>query len=379
MGTLERHILTADVVYNGLGTPRAGGAVVVQTDGVNEQIALVDSLQQAQQRYPEAQLEEAGFAVSPAPVNAHTHLDLSRLPLFSGDYQDFIRHVIAHRDQRGLEAARAGVAQLRTAGTHIVGDIVARQDVMEFLLQEADLRGVAYWEVIGPNPQDADRIFDETVETLRHFRSLERPGGMRVGLSPHTPHTVSAPLLQKLAGLAMRSGLPMQIHVAESPQELDFHKDGSGFPGLRELLGSWQPSGLTPVGYLKSLGVLEAQPALVHMIHVTEDDVRDVQRAGCVVVHCPRSNHALGCGRFPWELYMKHGVEVALGTDSRGSSPSLSIEEEVLAAARQHGPKASPLALVRAAVKGGHRALGMTPPRFVRGDPATKVHVWRAE
>lgn len=376
---LNRRLLTADVVYNGMGTARANGAVVVQGEGDEARIIAVDALARARQNFPDVPEEHAGFAISPPPVNAHTHLDLSLTPHFSGGYESFIRHIIAHSEQRGVEAAKKGLRALRAEGTGVIGDIVARAEVMEFLLQEAEVQGVAYWEVIGPDPADAERIIAETAARLRHFRALERPGGLRAGISPHSPHTVSAPLLQGLARLANESGLPMQIHVAESPAEVAMHRDGSGplMDLMRGFLPAWRPSGLTPVGYLASLGVLAARPTLVHMVQVSEDDVREVQRSGCVVVHCPRSNLALGCGQFPWELYMKHGVEVALGTDSRASSPDASVEAEVGAALALHAGKASALALVRAAVKGGHLALGLKPPRFGRGDPAARLHIWR--
>jgi aminodeoxyfutalosine deaminase len=232
--------------------------------------------------------------------------------------------------------------------------------------------------VFEPSPEKADEAFNETVELLREFKRLEQPGKMKVGLSPHTPHTVSAPLLQKLAALAKQHNLPLQIHVAENPNELPFHKDASGplYEMMHPFMGGWRPSGLSPVQYLKSLGVLEAQPTLVHMVNVSEADVREVQKAGCVVIHCPRSNEALQCGKFPWELYAKHGVSVALGTDSLGSSPSLSIEEETLFAQTLHGQAANPLALVWSATKAGYRALGMPVPRFVRGDSAKDVYIW---
>ena len=369
--------MTAEVVYNGLGTPRADGAVVVQTTGTEEQIVALSNLATARRNFPDASEEHVGFALSPPPVNAHTHLDLSTMPFTPGDYAAFIAAVIAtsQAGRRGLEAAEQGVAELQRQGTKVVGDIVARAEVMPMLLASS-LQGVAYWEVLGPDPADAERVFDETVDHLRAFKRLERPGGMRVGVSPHSPHTVSAPLLQKLARLAQQNKLPLQIHVAESEEELAFHRDGGAFQDLQSA-GTWQPSGLTPVKYLETLGVLDACPTLVHMVHVTEADVRAVQRAGCVVVHCPRSNLALNCGRFPWELYAKHGVTVALGTDSLGSSPTLSVEDEVRAARHLHGDRVSPLALVWSAVKGGYRALGLTPPKVVRGDAFSKLHVWR--
>ena len=375
MTSLRHQILTAEVVYSGIGTPREGGAVVVQ----GERIVMVGTLEDARQSYPDAPVRDVGFAISPPPVNAHMHLDLSSLPYFQGSYENFIRHVILRADQaRGVKAAREGLADLRAYGTDAFGDIVANAEVMRFLLQQPELKGVAYWEVINPNPDEAEKEFAETVELLREFRRLEHPGGLKLGLSPHTPHTVSGPLLQKLTRLAISEDLPLQIHVAESPAEIVMQRDGIGplFELMKPFLGSWQPSGLTPVAYLAELGVLEAKPTLVHMVNVTEDDVKTVAKAGCVVVHCPRSNEALECGRFPWELCAKHNVEVALGTDSRGSSPDLNVVREVGAARTLHGDKASPLALVRAAVKGGSRALGLTPPRFARGDDADALYLW---
>lgn len=376
MSTLEPQILTAEVVYNGLGTPRADGAVVLQ----GEHIVMVGSLDEARRSYPDAPVRHTGFAISPPPVNAHTHLDLSALPYFQGDYGDFIQHVISHPQARSVEAAAQGLSELQTYQTHVFGDIVAHEAVMRELLQRPGLRGVAYWEVFAPDPAKAEAAFEKTVKRLRDFKRLERPDGLKLGLSPHTPHTVSAPLLQKLARLAVAEDLPLQIHVAESPAEVPLHRDGSGplFELMRPFLGAWRPSGLTPVGYLADLGVLEARPTLVHMVNVTETDIKLVAKAGCVVVHCPRSNEALECGRFPWELYARHSAEVAFGTDSLGSSPDLDIEREVEAARTLHGDRASPLALVRAAVKGGSRALGLTPPRFARGDTTEKLHIWGA-
>ena len=377
---LKRRSLEAEVVYNGMGTPRRNGAVVVQGEGDEAVIVAVDERARARENFPDAEVVDAGFALSPPPVNAHTHLDLSQMTFEKSSYEDFIRRVIAHKQTwgGGLKAARKGVAELLESGVTVVGDIVTQENVMEYLLTEPNLQGVAYWEVIGPDPEDAERIFEETVDKLREFRALERPGGVKLGLSPHAPHTVSAPLLQRLAKLATASDLPLQIHVAESAGELAMHRDGTGplAEMMRGFFPRWAPSGRSPVGYLESLGVLEARPTLVHMVHVTEEDVRMVARAGLVVVHCPRSNEALGCGRFPWEEYMKRGVEVGFGTDSRGSSPNLSVHEEVAAARALHGDRASPLALVRGAVKGGYRALRMTPPRFARGDAARDLHIW---
>jgi cytosine/adenosine deaminase-related metal-dependent hydrolase len=378
---LRRTRLRARVVYAGFGAPVEEGAAVVQEAAGETRVLFVGDPSEAARRWPDAEERHVGFALSPPPVNAHTHLDLSSMPHVEDDYEGFVRAVVAHgrAGRRGVEAAREGLAELRAAGVTTFGDIVADEATMRFLLQQPGLRGVAYWEVFAPDPADADAVFDEAVAKLRAFRELERPDGLRVGISPHAPHTVSAPLLAKLARLAAANDLPLQVHVAESPSERRLHAHGDG--PLRELMGpllaSWRPSGRSPVGYLEELGVLTARPTLVHGVQVNDADVGRIQRAGATVVHCPRSNEALGCGRFPWELYARHGVTVAIGTDSRGSSPSLDVQEEVAAARRLHGARAHPGGLVRAAVKGGHRALARTPPRVGRGDPADALVAWR--
>ena len=379
-----RYLLFADVVYNGLGTPRADAAVALFADedehgGKRTTIVEYGDQRTASERHPASQPYDAGFAISPAVVNAHTHLDLSDMQFTPGGYEPFIAAVVAHSraGARGVSAARRGLDELRAAGVEVVGDVVTDEAVAALLLA-SELRGVAYWEVIAPRAEDADEAYERATRTVMRLREHERHGGMRIGLSPHTPHTVSAQLLTRLVGWAHENAVPIAIHVAESPSERTLQLSGSG--PLAEGLAAWGlpvlASGLSPVAYLDSLGVLAAAPTLVHMVAVDEDDVRLVQRHGCPVVHCPRSNDALGCGRFPWELYARHGVDVAFGTDSRGSSPDLDVTCEVDFAVKLHGAKANPRGLVRAAVKGGHKALGLEPPLVRRGEEAGALVAW---
>jgi cytosine/adenosine deaminase-related metal-dependent hydrolase len=249
---------------------------------------------------------------------------------------------------------------------------------MDYLLGQDDVSGVAYWEVLGPDPARAQEDFERVTQTVNAFRARQRSGGMVVGVTPHTPHTVSAELLVRITRWAKAEGIPVAIHVAESPAEARLHRHGDGelAETLRAVGVPFESRGVSPVAYLERIGVLATAPTLIHMVEVDEDDVRSVQRNGCTVVHCPRSNAALECGRFPWELYARHGVDVAFGTDSLGSSPDLDVTAEVAHAAGLHGARANLRGLVRAAVKGGFRALGMRPPRVTRGGEAGALYAW---
>ncbi len=381
---MERIIYAADVVYNGVGLPLENAGVVVSKVGNQATIVGFGKLEVLQASFPEARVQRLGRVILPRPVNAHTHLDLSHLPFKALPYPRWIpEHVVANAGLRGLKAAKDGLNTLRTSGIAAFGDIVAKEEVMDFLLTESELAGVAYWEVIEANPEKADAVMSATLERVRRWRKLEgKP--VRLGLSPHTPFTVSSKLLQRLAEFARLEGLPLQIHVAEHPSELELFQTGGGLlaktmqsfnvPSFETSWGRTPSTNLSPIKYLAELRVLEAKPTLIHAVNVSEEDVRIIAQYGCSVVSCPRSNHNLECGNIPWKLFAKHGVELALGTDSSASGQSLDIREEASAAMRLLDIDLKQI--VRWAVKGGYRALGLKPPVVQRGDSFSSLTVW---
>ena len=363
----KTEIWTARVVYTGFGTPMLQGGLAVQGGVVVGQGPLAELLA----RFPQSQVVDKGLALFPPPVNAHTHLDLSLLPLYRGPFAGFIPHVVAHRAQRGLEGARRGLEELVASGVGAFGDIVFKDEVMEFLLRESPLPGVAFYEVFAPEPAEAEEVFARVRAKLSAWRRLE--GRVRVGLAPHAPYSVSPPLLRKLAQYAREEGIPLMVHAAENPEEVRFLRKGEG--PLADLYARfakspWRPPGLTPVRHLHALGVLGPGTILVHGVQVDEEEVRLIAESGAKVVLCPRSNENLEVGEAPLALYARHGVELALGTDSRASSPDLDVKKEAL---HLQG-KADLRLLVRALTRGGYRALGLPTPRLTRGTPARLVH-----
>ncbi len=364
---LKTEIWTARVVYTGFGTPMLRGGIAVQGGVVVGQGPLEELLA----RFPQSEVVDKGLALFPPPVNAHTHLDLSLLPLYRGPFAGFIPHVVAHRGLRGLEGARRGLEELLASGVGAFGDIVFKDEVMDFLLRESPLPGVAFYEVFAPEPAEAEEVFARVKEKLSAWRRLE--GKVRVGLAPHAPYSVSPPLLQRLAQYARAEGIPLMVHAAESPEEVRFLREGGG--PLAELYARfaktpWEPPGLTPIRHLHALGVLGPGTTLVHGVQVDEEEVRLIAESGAKVVLCPRSNENLEVGEAPLALYARHGVEVALGTDSRASSPDLDVKKEALHLWGQ----ADPRLLVRTLSRGGYRALGLPTPRLARGTPASLVH-----
>lgn len=380
-------LIRADILYTGMGMPIRSGAVVISE---GRTIVAAGEAGNLLTEYPQAQQGRQVPVIAPPAVNAHAHLDMSLYDFQALPYFQWVPQVVLkHQARRGLTGVQHGTHDIRASGAAALGDIVWPGDKqsMEWLLSESGLSGVAYWEVLDPNPATALATFEQLQRDIAHFRSFERSGGMRLGLSPHATHTVSARLHALLALYARREKLPLQIHVAEHPSETELFQRGTGplaesllkmvggSLSLSEVLGREPGPDLTPVAYLEALGVLEAKPTLVHMVNVCEDDIRRVAHAGAAVVTCPRSNEHLQCGTFRWNDFAAAGIDVALGTDSVASGESLNIYDEIAAARRLH-PTLDSRLLVRSAVKGGHRVLGSRPPLLRRGEDWHEQYVW---
>jgi anti-anti-sigma factor len=295
-------------------------------------------------------------------TNAHTHLELG----WAADHRPGVEGApfvswVKRLTQRAWEmregdwqafyerSAREGIQRLLGAGTTAVGEI-SSMGVSIGPLLESGLAGVVYVEVAGADPERAEERAIWARSIIDQWRPQER-NGMRIGLGIHAPYSTHPDLWQRLVDYARNEALPVSIHIAESPDEYDYLAQGTGefAEGFYEDLGLPRipVPGMTPIQYLEDLGALELKPLLAHAIQVSDDDIRRIKASGAAVVHCPRSNLRLRCGRMPLEQYLAQGVPVYLGTDSLASSPSLDVFDELEVAAALHFGRVEPEAMER--------------------------------
>lgn len=283
-------------------------------------------------------------------TNAHTHLELTDLahlcpgePVsivsWMGRLARNLRKRSKARVQSGIER---GIAELQSCGTTHIGDIT-RTGLSVEPLMASDLQGVVYLEVMGHNKKKAFKRLEQAKIEIRKARQYPGYGTMQVGLSLHSPYSCHPDLLRAGAEWCRAEGVPLCIHAAETQAETEFLLSGK-LPLVKgpvaslvkKLLSLPASPGLRPIPYLARLGVLAARPLLVHAVHVTSEDIGLIANAGCSVVHCPRSNDLLSCGRMPLDSYIAAGVPVYIGTDSRASSPDLDVRAEAEFAQRLH-------------------------------------------
>ncbi len=320
-----------------------------------------------------------GHLVCPAFVNAHSHLDLSDLPAieeraFGPWLSQVIRHRMAQNAPGSIEkAVSLGVEQAIRGGTLAVGDICGSERALE-AVRASDLQGVAFLEFLGHGSRCDEALarMEAWIAEMSLPGYLDRPGP-KPGLSPHAPYSTSTAIYER----ALRSGLPVSSHLAESLDELEWCRDKSGiFAELNEKMGV-QPrpgpsDGLHPLdGFV---GFLPAERGLaVHLNYTESRHLPLLRRSGVTVVYCPRASAFFGhphkgAPGHAWRAMAAAGIPVALGTDGRPclaadglADTRLSILDEIL-----HLQRAAGITLeewLPMATLNGARALGVPEDR----------------
>ena len=292
--------------------------------------------------------------VAPGLVNAHAHLELGALAGRTprgADFPGWVRAVIALRATQSpkalADAARSGAEEALRSGTTTIADVDTTGAAVSALAGHA-LRVLHLREVL--DAHDATRT-DAAVAAVA--RALPKRARQWEGVSPHAPFTVSPALLERVAGLARRRRLPVQMHWSETLAEVEWMERGSG--PLAALLGPSPRA--SALDLLERGGLLGSSLSLVHGNHPAPGELERLGARGVVLVHCPGSHAWFARAPFDWRRCSRAGVVVALGTDSLASNEALDLRREMrLSAAAQ--PHLRPEELLEAATRAGARALG---------------------
>ncbi len=268
----------------------------------------------------------------PALINAHTHLELSALRKDQFHHSDFVDWVIKLVDTRmsmfSVDQRPECLSAKREAEEKGTCYFVNVGNDFELNRSLGDNQLFAF-EQIGINDSSAAKIFDRSSELAL------RKDGTSTALAVHAPYSVSPRLMREIKLFNNRRGAVTSIHLAETADEVEFIKSGSGRMAdlLNYRVGNWEfkAPGVSPVEYVDSLGLLDAKTLCVHCVHVDEKDIGIMKSRGSAVAVCLRSNLELSGIAPPVGKFLESGVRILIGTDSRASSPDIDMFAELAA------------------------------------------------
>jgi formimidoylglutamate deiminase len=130
---------------------------------------------------------------------------------------------------------------------------------------------------------------------------ISRPGRAWVGVAPHSIRAVPLDYLCDVVSYAQSNRLPVHMHVAEQPAEVE------------ACLGEY---GQRPVELLQQHGILDSRFTGIHAIHITPEEAVHLGRAKARVCACPTSERNLGDGAVPADRLFEAGAGICFGSDS---------------------------------------------------------------
>jgi 5-methylthioadenosine/S-adenosylhomocysteine deaminase len=215
--------------------------------------------------------------------------------------------------------------------------------------KEAGLRGVLGQTIIQFPVPDAKTPAEGLARTEVFIKEFAKDGLVVPAVAPHSTYTLDPDSLKRSRDLAMRYGVPLLIHLAETEEEITI---------------AGQRYQKRPVAFLDGLGFWGPTIVAAHGVWINTDEIALFKRQGVGVAHNPESNMKLASGTAPVPAYLAAGVKLGLGTDGAASNNDLDMFEAMRQAAFLHklqtrNPQAvSAQQALEMATIGGARVIG---------------------
>lgn len=342
-----------------------------------------------QVRFPDAPvIGGRGMVVTPGFINAHHHVGLTPFQLGSPDHplELWFASRLALRDvdlrldtlYSAFEMIASGVTTVQhlhsraagsaddviQAGARVIDayrEIGMRASYSMALRDQNRLVYAADEAFVASLPVDLrpamtayfNRFTLSLAEQVRIFHALRAlVAGDRaraVQLAPSNLHWLSDTALETAATLASDTGLPLHMHLVETPYQRVYAR---------------RRTGGTAFSHIHALGLTGPQLTIGHGVWMSEADIRLCAETGTRLCHNCSSNFRLKSGTAPLGRFVGEAVPVGLGIDEAGINDDRDMLQEmrlVLQAHRKPGidtPHLSPAQVFRMATEGG---AGTTP------------------
>jgi len=264
-------------------------------------------------------IDASRHAVMPGLIDAHTHLGPTGL--FRGFAEDLTEHeflslvtpildtAVMPDDMRA--AARLAAVECLKAGTTATTELGLDMEPVAEAVSEVGIRCS-----LGPDVSDITAFHDYVQGTMsfdpavgeRSIEAFEETfkrwhggadGRITVRITNFSVVACSPDLLKQTRAIANERGIGIDVHVLSGETSAE---RGRKHFGKETMLA------------LAELGYLGSDVSLVHLIHVTDDEIAAVAESGAVMVQCPLAYAKAGLSA-PVTNIRNAGVPIAVGSD----------------------------------------------------------------
>lgn len=266
--------------------------------------------------YPDAEvIDSSRMAAIPGLINGHSHAAMTLFRGYGDDRElmDWLNNMIwpveAHMTADDIYwGAKLACLEMIKGGTTTFLDMYTSPEATAQAAEDMGMRAnISYtlFDQSDPNRAEIDR------KRLDHYMEYFGRFSDRIQLSagPHAIYTVCGEQLKYAHDFASSNDILVHLHLSETRTEWE---------------ESCRKYGMTPVRYLKSLGILSPRLVLAHCLWMDSEELQMLADYGCAVIHNPASNMKLASGcQFRFEEMLDKGIRVGIGTDGVSSSNNL--------------------------------------------------------
>jgi 5-methylthioadenosine/S-adenosylhomocysteine deaminase len=297
--------------------------------------------------------------VLPGLINGHSHAAMTLLRGVADDLElmDWLTNYIFPAEVEFVDAdfVRIGTElacwEMIRGGTTTFVDMYYYPDVVAQVVESCGMRAFVSATVIGQRSPDAEGAADSIVKGLEFVNRWKgRNSRIMPIFGPHADYTLNADQLRATRQAANEAGIPISIHMSESPFELDYSK---------------RTYGMTTIQLFESIGFLDGPTIGANVVWPTDEEIPILVERKVGVIHNPTSNMKIASGISPVTKMLRAGVRIGLGTDGAASNNDLDMWEEMRLASflqkvDQMNPQVLPASTVlNMATRGGAEAIGL--------------------
>jgi 5-methylthioadenosine/S-adenosylhomocysteine deaminase len=262
-------------------------------------------------------------------MNLKEYLDLSHYP-----YE--LNEIKNEEEKIHSIVGKITLAEIIHSGTDCVACSRGQKEVAELGLKAICGIPIIYIEKL-------KKYYNNFFEIFKINYKNNNPN-IRTGIFIQGLKTISNDILTKIYELRREyNELPIMIHLSETVDDVEY------------CIKNYK---MTPIVFLNHIGLLTSNTICIHLVHITDEEIKLIKKSNAKPVFCPTANLYLSSGIPPIEKFYNNKIAFSIATDGFSISGSSSLLEQIKVVFSLFGGRIPINELFRSITKNPSIALG---------------------